>query len=50
MGHLGVRWQVTVAEKYGRVTWWLGIGGKSHNKGLSMSERGRGLTAVMGCD
>jgi hypothetical protein len=38
-GHLGVRWQVTVAERYGRVTWRLGIGGKSRNKGLSMSEK-----------
>jgi hypothetical protein len=44
-GHLGVRWQVTVAQTYGRVTWRLGIGGKSHNKELFMSERGEGLTA-----
>jgi hypothetical protein len=49
-GHLGVRWQVTVAERYGRVTWRLGIGGKSRNKGLAMSERGEGLTTVMGHD
>jgi hypothetical protein len=44
-GHLGVRWQVTVAQTYGRVTWRPGIGGKSRNKGLFMSERGEGLTA-----
>jgi hypothetical protein len=43
-GHLWVRWQVTVVETYGRVMWRLGIGGKSRNKGLVMSERGRGLT------
>jgi hypothetical protein len=41
-GHLGVRWQVTVAERYRRVTWQLGIGGKSRNKGLATSERGVG--------
>jgi hypothetical protein len=40
-GHLGVRWKVTVEKIYGRMTWWLGIGGKSCNKGLSMSERGK---------
>jgi hypothetical protein len=39
-GHLGVRWQVTVAKTYGRVTWRLVIGGKSRNKGLFMSEKG----------
>jgi hypothetical protein len=27
------------------VTWRLGIGGKSRNKGLVMSEKGKGLTA-----
>jgi hypothetical protein len=36
--HLRMRWRVTVAEGYGWVTWRLSIGGKSHNKGLSMSE------------
>jgi hypothetical protein len=40
-GHLGVKWQVTVDEKYERVMWLLGIGGKSRNKGLVMSERVR---------
>jgi hypothetical protein len=40
-GYLGVRWQVTVATTYGRVTWRLGIGGKSRNKGLVMSEKVR---------
>ena len=40
MGHLGVRWQVAVAKTYGRVTWLLGIGGESRNKGLVMSEKG----------
>jgi hypothetical protein len=45
MGHLGVRWQVTVAKTYGRVTWLLGIGGESCDKGLVMSEKGKGLTA-----
>jgi hypothetical protein len=49
MGHLGVRWEVTVAKRYRWVTWLLGIIGKSRNKGLAMSERGRGLTTVMGC-
>jgi hypothetical protein len=44
-GHLGVRWQVTVDQTYGRMTWRLGIGGKSRNKGLVMSERGEGLIA-----
>jgi hypothetical protein len=43
-GPLGMRWQVTVAKAYGRVMWRPGIGGKSHNKGLLMSERGEGLT------
>jgi hypothetical protein len=32
------------------VTWRLGIGGKSCNKGLVMSENVKGLTAVMGWD
>jgi hypothetical protein len=32
------------------VTWRLGIGGKIRNKGLVMSEKGKGLTAVMGWD
>jgi hypothetical protein len=36
---------VTVAKAYGRVTWRPGIGGKSRNKGLFMSERGEGMTA-----
>jgi hypothetical protein len=44
-GHLGVRWQVTVAETYGRVTWLLRIGGESRDKGLVMSKKGKGLTA-----
>jgi hypothetical protein len=44
-GHLGVRWQVTVAKTYGRVTWRLVIGGKSRNRGPVMSEKGKGLTA-----
>jgi hypothetical protein len=39
-GHLGVRWQVTVSKTYKRVTWLLGIGGESCNKGLVMSEKG----------
>jgi hypothetical protein len=39
-----------VAEGYGWVTWRLSIGGKSHNKGLATSNRGEGLTAVMGHD
>jgi hypothetical protein len=47
-GHLGLRWQVTVAERYGQVTWWLGIGGKSRNKGLAMSERGEGTDSSYG--
>jgi hypothetical protein len=38
-GHLGVRWQVTVAKTYCRVMWRLGIGRKSRDKGLVMSER-----------
>jgi hypothetical protein len=41
-GHLGVRWLVTVAKTYGRVTWRLVIGGKSRHKGLFMSEKGLG--------
>jgi hypothetical protein len=44
-GHLGVRWQVTVAKTYGRVTWRLVIGGKNRNKGLVISEKGKVLTA-----
>jgi hypothetical protein len=48
MGYLGVRWLVTVAERYERVTWWLGIGGKSHNKELAMSERGEGTDSSYG--
>jgi hypothetical protein len=43
-GPLGMRWQVTVAKAYRRVMWRPGIGGKSHNKGLLMSEWGEGLT------
>jgi hypothetical protein len=43
-GHLGVRWQVTVAKTYGRVTWRLGLEVKVANKGLFMSEKGEGLT------
>jgi hypothetical protein len=39
-GHLGVRWKVTVAEKYVRVMCLLVIGGESRNKGLIMSEKG----------
>ena len=45
MGHLGMRWQVKVAQTYGWMTWRLDIGGKSRNKGLVMSEKGKGLTA-----
>jgi hypothetical protein len=41
IGHLGVRWQVTVAKEYGWMTWRLMIEGKSHNKGFLMSERVR---------
>jgi hypothetical protein len=44
-GPLGMKWQVTVTKAYGRVTWQPGIGGKSRNKGLFMSERGEGLIA-----
>jgi hypothetical protein len=47
-GHLGVRWQVTVAEKYEWVMWRLGIGGKIRNKGLVMSERGEGTDSSYG--
>jgi hypothetical protein len=50
MGHLGVRWQVKVAQTYGWMTWRLEIGGKSRNKRLVMSERDEGLTTVMGGD
>jgi hypothetical protein len=39
-----------VAEGYGRVTWRLSIGGKSHSKGLATSEWGGRLTVVMGHD
>jgi hypothetical protein len=49
-GPLGMMWQVTVAKEYKRVTWQPGIVVKSHNKGLFMSERGEGLTTVMGWD
>jgi len=44
-GPLGVRWQVTVAKTYGRVTWRLVSGGKSRNKGLVMIGKGKVLTA-----
>ena len=47
-GPLGMRWQVTVAKAYGRVTWRKGVGGKSRDKGLFMSERGEGLTGGIG--
>ena len=46
-GHLGVRWQVTVAQTYRRVTWRPEIGGKGRKRGPVMSEKGKGLTAVM---
>ena len=36
---------MTVAKTYGWVTWRLVIGGKSRNKGLFMSEKGKVLTA-----
>ena len=49
-GPLGMRWQVTVAKAYRQVTWRLVIGGKSRNRGLDMSEKGNGLTTVMGWD
>jgi hypothetical protein len=29
-----------VDEKYGRMMWWLGIGGEIRKKGLVMSENG----------